>query len=169
MHFYLWQLCDNSLWWLSILLLITNITLFPYKWGWYMNNSLLWVFATQMMIEKKKKEWERERKDSLSQHPPWRNHQHHLPHSFKKEAIIAIWQLCSVLNRSRFKGADLASCLALRTLCLFWWSSFVCMPPSSPLIFFFFLPPSLPFSVPLSPRLFLVTFSSPIVNQKQTS
>lgn len=58
----------------------------------------------------------REKKRVFIASLPWRNHQQ-LSHSFKKEAITAIWRLCSFLNRSRFKGADLASRLALGT---FW-------------------------------------------------
>ena len=60
----------------------------------------------------------RVREKNLYHNPPGENHQQ-LSHSFKKEPIIAIWQLCSFLNRSCFKGADLAFCLGLRTLFLF--------------------------------------------------
>lgn len=108
-----------------------------------MTSSLLNIyrsFECLRPIRCPKRVREIEGKDAHHKHPPPHLHHHHhhtgrnhqqLSRSFKWEAIIAIWQLCSFLNGFCFKGADLAPCLALRTLWLFWRGSFVCMPSSS--------------------------------------
>lgn len=98
---------------------------------------ILWVFATNKMSQKSESDRGKRCSSQTSPHPHLHHHHHtgrnhqQLSRSFKWEAIIAIWQLCSFLNGFCFKGADLAPCLALRTLWLFWRGSFVCMPSSS--------------------------------------